>query len=1262
MERPANAPRGHCPGCLLQQGLASKALSLARGGQVGATVELAGPPSVLETLAATLGPVPRALLRDTEPVTGPGPVVKPSSPEMPALADRSARLQLLGEIARGGMGAILRGRDVDIGRDLAIKVLLESHRDRPEFVRRFIEEAQIAGQLQHPGIAPIYELGAFADRRPYFAMKLVKGQTLAGLLDGRADPRMELHRYLGIFEAVCQTMAYAHARGVIHRDLKPSNVMVGSFGEVQVMDWGLAKVLPRAGPAEDSEAGKLPVGETVIHTPRSGSDSDLSVAGSVMGTPAYMAPEQARGDVDRLDERCDVFALGSMLCEILTGRAAFTGRTVAEIQRKAARGDLTDARARLDDCAADAELVALGRDCLAAELVDRPRDAGVVAQRMLGYLASFQERMRQAELARAAESARAEEAVRRAAVERDRRRLTVALAASVLAMALVLGGGGTYLARQRAAREAATAVAVNRAMAEAALLWDQARRAPVGDLAAWGGALGAARRAAELLEQGEGGFSLRGRVDAQLAGVTRGEAAARAQARAAEADRQMAERLVEIRTGVADQLDREQKDLEYAAAFRRYGIDVDALAAAEAGTRIAAQPIAVELASAVDHWAHTRAMKAPPNWEGARRLLDVANVADPDPWRISVREAIWSRDSGALRRLAETADVARLPEQSIIRLGFALAGTGDVATAVALLLKAQPRYRDDFWINFDLAGYLWRTKPPRVAESLRYSMACLALRPRSWMAYRIHAGGLRLSGDLDGAITLLRDGVRTAPDSPGLHMDLGIALLDSGHADEAASEFRKVVQLRPGDVNVHSALGLQLKARRDPDAVVHGLRAATQLHPDDAAGHYVLAQALNVHGQFDAAIAEYRAAIRLGLNDPAAQFYLAGVLLLTGDLDGAIAALREALWMKSDVPYFHLQLGHALRAKGDLDAAIAEFREALRLMPGGPGIRTTIGSTLRLKGNLDGAIAEHRAALRTVPWFVLAHIELGIDLLTEGDLDGAIAECREALRMKPDSAEAHHTLGNALRGRKDLDGAIAELREALRINPNFAEAQMNLGVTLKAKGDFDGAVTALRRVREKASASYNPPANFGDLVARAERQAKLAQRLPGFLRGDERPGSPAEALDVAEVAGARGFHVAAARLAAEALAAEPKPAEDPPRQARYNAACSAALAGCGQGKDDLPYDDAGRQRLRRQALVWLQAELAARSRTLESNDASARRGTVRILRLWKADPDLAGVREPAALEKLPEAERAEWRALWAEVDQVLVNLENVNFR
>src|SRR5262245_55558500 len=160
------------------------------------------------------------------------------------------------------MGAVLSGRDVDLGRDLAIKVLLEKYVDRPEVARRFIEEAQIGGQLQHPGVVPVYDIGRFGER-PFFTMKLVKGHTLAHLLGERADHTQNWARFLADLLKVAQTVAYAHAKGMIHRDLKPANVMVGAFGEVQVMDWGLAKVLAEGGVADEERASRTQQREDV---------------------------------------------------------------------------------------------------------------------------------------------------------------------------------------------------------------------------------------------------------------------------------------------------------------------------------------------------------------------------------------------------------------------------------------------------------------------------------------------------------------------------------------------------------------------------------------------------------------------------------------------------------------------------------------------------------------------------------------------------------------------------------------------------------------------------------------------------------------------------------------------------------------------------------------------------------------------------------------------------------------------------------------
>jgi predicted Ser/Thr protein kinase len=398
---------------------------------------------VLAALRESSGVAPQVLLRDAPDET-PSGVVRTPFPEEAVAATPgrgTGRYEVAGELARGGMGVVLKGRDRDLGREVAVKVLRPEHVANPAMVRRLVEEAQIGGQLQHPGVLPVYELGLDAGRRPFFSMKLVRGRTLAELLGERDEPSSDGRRFLAIFEQVAQTIAYAHARGVIHRDLKPSNIMTGAFGEVQVVDWGLAKVLARGGASDDpgAEAG-------AVTTVRSGDASDPnSETGSVLGTPAYMAPEQARGEVAALDERCDVFALGAILCEILTGRPPYVG-TRDEVLRQARAGRLDDAFARLEASRADAELLAIARRCLDPAPEARFREAGQVARAITAYLASTEERARAAE--RDAASALAV-----AASERRARRLTAALAGALLAV-LLLGGGGSLWAMREQVRAA----------------------------------------------------------------------------------------------------------------------------------------------------------------------------------------------------------------------------------------------------------------------------------------------------------------------------------------------------------------------------------------------------------------------------------------------------------------------------------------------------------------------------------------------------------------------------------------------------------------------------------------------------------------------------------------------------------------------------------------------------------------------------------------------------------------------------------------
>ena len=431
--------------------------------------------SVLTMLSDSIGKVPRVALRESA-AEGEDPISKPNSPEVPK-SDSDSRYRLDGEIARGGMGAILKGRDTDLGRDLAIKVLLDSHKDKPDVIQRFVEEAQIGGQLQHPGIAPVYELGQFADKRPFFSMKLVKGQTLAD----REDATEDRGKFIGIFEQVCQTMAYAHSRGVIHRDLKPANIMVGAFGEVQVMDWGLAKVLSSGGVADEKKAHDKQQGQSIIQTMRStGSDAPGSFGstgsetqmGSVMGTPAYMPPEQALGEVDLMNERADVFGLGAILCEILTGQPPYVADDGTQVYRLASRGKLEDAFARLDQCGADAELIALTKHCLQVEPADRPQDAGVLAERVTAYLESVEQKLRQTELAKADALVRAEELRRRQKLAYTAGTAIVAtlvIGISVSLWQMVRATNAEQLARDEATRATAAEVLARDEAARATL-------------------------------------------------------------------------------------------------------------------------------------------------------------------------------------------------------------------------------------------------------------------------------------------------------------------------------------------------------------------------------------------------------------------------------------------------------------------------------------------------------------------------------------------------------------------------------------------------------------------------------------------------------------------------------------------------------------------------------------------------------------------------------------------------------------------------
>ena len=336
--------------------------------------------------------------------------------------------------------------------------------------------------------------------------------------------------------------------------------------------------------------------------------------------------------------------------------------------------------------------------------------------------------------------------------------------------------------------------------------------------------------------------------------------------------------------------------------------------------------------------------------------------------------------------------------------------------------------------------------------------------------------------------------------------------------------------------------------------------------------------------------------------------------------------------------------------QGKLDEAVAQYREAMRLKSDDAEAHYNLGNALRDHGKHDEAIAEYREAIRLKPNDADAHNSLGYTLSDQGKHDEAADEFRAAIRLKPDYAEVHYNLGNTLRDQGKPAEAADEYHAAIRTKPDYAEAHCNLGLILHRSDQYAEAIEELRRGHELGSQRPGWAYPSAEWVRQCERMVELDARLPAILKGDDRPKDFAEGLAFGQICYDKTLHAAAARLWADALAADPQRADDRQAQPRYNAACAAALAAAGKGKDDPPPDEAAKAKLRQQALDWLKAELASWSKFINGGTLQDREMVRKTLAHWTVDTDLAGIRDEPELAKLPEAERKDWQALWLGVD------------
>ena len=319
-------------------------------------------------------------------------------------SNTSLRYEIQEEIGRGGQGAILRVFDKDLRRTLAMKVIRQRAETKARsstqvdsgVLARFLEEAQITGQLDHPGVIPVHELGVDSNGRVYFTMRLVKGRELRQIIRQVHDDDSEwtLTRSLGVLLKVCEAMAYAHDKGVVHRDLKPANVMVGKYGEVYVMDWGLARVAGRADSHDIRLQHSLEFSLTVVETDRKEAKDEsmnsplVTMDGAVVGTPFYMPPEQACGRVEEVSARSDVYAVGAMLYHLLTGREPYFNLSDRQLPHTVLAQVLEGPPTPLHDLAPNtpAELEAICEKAMARESSERYADMGELGEDLRAFL------------------------------------------------------------------------------------------------------------------------------------------------------------------------------------------------------------------------------------------------------------------------------------------------------------------------------------------------------------------------------------------------------------------------------------------------------------------------------------------------------------------------------------------------------------------------------------------------------------------------------------------------------------------------------------------------------------------------------------------------------------------------------------------------------------------------------------------------------------------------------------------------------------
>jgi serine/threonine-protein kinase len=815
--------------------------------------------------------------------------------------------------------------------------------------------------------------------------------------------------------------------------LKPANVMVGKYGEVQVVDWGFAKILAQGGIADERES-KRGSDPDEIHGARSGTPGSDSVAGSVFGTLAYMPPEQARGEVRALAQRSDVFALGAILCEILSGLPPYCKRD-GNVREQAEGARLDPAFARLDGSDADPELIALCKRCLSPEREARPSDAGALAEEMAAYLSAAEQRGRLSEI----DLARA----------KLRHKVTMGLSAA--ALVLVTAGVGSYAwwqgEAERQEREIRQEVAESiqeseLSLARAEVLLDSDSSNTVG-LTRLSDAIVAAERAKSIAGELE---DIQLEIDGQLAVLHAKRDAAVESAERNEREETLRKNLFEarqwVRIAVLD--GKEVGDAPYFerfdGAFADYGVDLERTTADEAAEELDGK-FNSEIAGALVFWSiHRRSLEKTSSSDDGKgiswqKLVAIAQKLDEgSPWRQSLYSALQDPDHHRDQFLTLAKEIGHQDVTSIdyYMLGVELSLHVDRKTALEMLAEGQRRFPEDLKITWWLALEYFRQG--NTEEAIRLLHAAQALSPEN-IQIPIQLGSyLEEHGEISAAEAVLRQAVIVYPESSRPHSSLAALLFRQGRADQAVEAVETALELNPKDGLALNVMGvIRRELHGDLEGAIEMYRKATEVWDDPVLLNNLVA-VLSDQGKFEEANEFSRRAV-IHERERAFTYVTWGqTLLKKRDIDGAGEKFHKAVDVGPDFAMAHAYLGNYLMVLGKRDESRTHLEKALELDANSAEANHFMGHFYwQDAGTEDLAIEAFLRTAELDPFDGILLTELADHLHNLDAMDEAVALLENSLDLPgTHHGLSLHYLAGIYAGHGDPDAALDYFEDSIR--------------------------------------------------------------------------------------------------------------------------------------------------------------------------------------------------------------------------------------